>query len=84
MKGHDQRWFAARRPHGRQHELRFAARTTRNGKFQRADAHGMQALRVGETEEIGGHSAVTSEPRGRSSNVPAGALNAASRKQARK
>jgi hypothetical protein len=83
VKRHHQGRFAARRAQRCQGELNLAPRIAGSGKFQRANAHGVQSLRVVEAQETCRHAAVGSKLRGHSGNVAAGALNATGREHIR-
>ena len=59
--------------------MKFAPRVTRNGKFQRADAHNVQSLRIVEAQKAHRHAAITGKFRSDGGHVPARALNAAAK-----
>jgi hypothetical protein len=84
MQRHDHGWFSARCAQRCKGELKFASCIAGYGKFQGTNPHGVQSLRIIETQVTERHTAVGSKLQGHGGNMTAGPLNAAGGEHVRK
>jgi hypothetical protein len=83
MQSNDQRWLATCRSQGSKNKLRFGVSVPGNHKFARANTHGVESLRIVQTEEPVRNTAIGGKLRDDGGDVAAGALNSAGRKHVR-